>query len=248
MPSALILYWHFTFIHGGLHVAMQLCYIGTYTLMMHQHIHMHGILARKYRHFDRLFPYLTDPLMGHTWNTYYYHHVKHHHAEGNGPDDLSSTVRYERDNAFHFLAYVGRFLFLIWLDLPLYFLRKGRPALAVRAAGSEFLSYIFYFMMATGVNVNATLFVFLLPLLAVRLGLMVGNWGQHAFVDPGKPDSDYRSSITLIDVTARSSNLLISGCSAYTQYRATGSALTTATTHPITSTLRGIGATIRLHF
>jgi hypothetical protein len=29
---------------------------------------------------------------------------------------------------------------------------------------------------------------------------MVGNWGQHAFVDNEEPDSDYRSSITLIDV------------------------------------------------
>ena len=29
---------------------------------------------------------------------------------------------------------------------------------------------------------------------------MVGNWGQHAFVDEVDPNSDYRSSITLIDV------------------------------------------------
>ena len=29
---------------------------------------------------------------------------------------------------------------------------------------------------------------------------MIGNWGQHAFVDEAEPDSDFRSSITLIDV------------------------------------------------
>jgi hypothetical protein len=29
---------------------------------------------------------------------------------------------------------------------------------------------------------------------------MTGNWGQHAFVDEVEPDSDFRSSITLIDV------------------------------------------------
>lgn len=28
---------------------------------------------------------------------------------------------------------------------------------------------------------------------------MVNNWGQHAFVDDDEPDSDYRSSITVID-------------------------------------------------
>ena len=30
--------------------------------------------------------------------------------------------------------------------------------------------------------------------------MMVGNWGQHALVDEVEPDSDFRSSITLIDV------------------------------------------------
>jgi hypothetical protein len=49
-------------------------------------------------------------------------------------------------------------------------------------------------------NFKAGLFAFLLPLLVMRLGLMIGNWGQHAFVDADEPDSDYRSSITLIDV------------------------------------------------
>ncbi|UNI14802.1 hypothetical protein JDV02_001397 [Purpureocillium takamizusanense] len=200
-PSALVLYWHFTYLHGLFHILMQLYYIGTYTLMMHQHIHMRGILARKYSRLDHLFPYFTDPLMGHTWNSYFYHHVKHHHVEGNGPDDLSSTIRYDRDNVVHFLHYVSRFFFLIWLDLPLYFLRKGQLVKAARAAGSEFLSYAFYCMVAL-VNANATIFVFILPLLSVRLGLMIGNWGQHAFVDPDSPDSDFRSSITLIDVTS----------------------------------------------
>ena len=30
--------------------------------------------------------------------------------------------------------------------------------------------------------------------------MMMGNWGQHAFVDEDEPDSDLRSSITVIDV------------------------------------------------
>lgn len=32
--------------------------------------------------------------------------------------------------------------------------------------------------------------VFLVPLLLLRLGLVVNNWGQHAFVDDEEPDSD----------------------------------------------------------
>lgn len=180
---------------------MQFSYMGTYTLMMHQHIHMRGILAKRFAVFDTVFPYITDPLMGHTWNTYYWHHVKHHHVEGNGPEDLSSTIRLQRDNPLHFAYYVGRFFWLIWLDLPLYFLRKGKPTQAIRAAFWELGTYsaIYTLYRFTG-NPRAIFCVFLLPLLLLRVGLMVGNWGQHAFVDDEEPDSDFRSSITLIDV------------------------------------------------
>ncbi|KAH6604176.1 fatty acid desaturase [Trichoderma cornu-damae] len=202
VPSAILLFRNFNPFHGCVHAIMQVYYVGTYTLMMHQHIHQRGILSKKYAAFDRLFPYITDPLMGHTWNSYFYHHVKHHHIEGNGPEDLSSTIRYQRDDIFHFLHYVGRFFCFVWLDLPLYFVQKGRWGLAARAAGWEFGTYFFYYAMATFVNKQATIFVYIIPFLLLRLGLMAGNWGQHAFVDPDEPDSDYRSSITLVDVAS----------------------------------------------
>lgn len=178
---------------------MQGWYMGAYTLLKHQHIHMRGVLNHKYDLFDRLFPYILDPLMGHTWNSYYYHHVKHHHVEGNGPNDLSSTIRYQRDSVWDFMQYVGRFYFLIWFDLPLYFLRTRKPNLAFQAGGCEISNYIFLYLMYNYVNARATTFVYLIPLAFMRLALMTGNWGQHAFVDEVEPDSDFRSSITLID-------------------------------------------------
>ncbi|WYZ34578.1 hypothetical protein EsH8_I_000854 [Colletotrichum jinshuiense] len=201
VPSAILLFRHFTYIHGVLHLAMQFYYMGTYTLMMHQHIHMNGILAKRpiLRLIDAVFPYITDPLMGHTWNTYFYHHVKHHHVEGNGPHDLSSTIRYQRDDIFHFLHYVGRFFFLVWFDLPRYFLRKGQITNGIKTGFWELFNYTVLYTLYC-LNSKATTFVLLCPLLLLRLGLMVGNWGQHAFVDADEPDSDFRSSITLIDV------------------------------------------------
>ncbi|EGC47687.1 conserved hypothetical protein [Histoplasma capsulatum var. duboisii H88] len=201
VPSAIFLFYHFNWAHGVFHWIMQSYYVGTYTLMMHQHIHMGGILARKYSWLDTLFPYITNPLMGHTWNSYYYHHVKHHHVEGNGPSDLSSTIRYQRDDLGDFLCYVGRFMFFIWLELPLYFLRTSKTRLAIKATFWEISNYLAIFLLFK-VNWKATLFVFALPLLQLRVGLMVGNWGQHAFVDEMDPDSDFRSSITLIDVAS----------------------------------------------
>lgn len=199
VPSALWLFYHFTWVHGVMHTVMQVSYTGAYTLMMHQHIHGRGVLKRSYAWFDLTFPYLLDPLMGHTWNSYFYHHVKHHHVEGNGPDDLSSTIRYQRDSLWHFLQYVGRFYFFVWLELPLYFFRNNRPVFALKAAFWEFSSYALQYTMWK-LNWRASIFVFLLPLAIMRLGLMIGNWGQHALVDRDEPDSDYRSSITLLDV------------------------------------------------
>ncbi|KAH7402855.1 hypothetical protein BKA66DRAFT_10660 [Pyrenochaeta sp. MPI-SDFR-AT-0127] len=200
LPSAMYLFYNFHWWHAVIHCVIQGWYMGAYTLLRHQHIHMRGVLAKRYAIIDQLFPYILDPAMGHTWNSYYYHHVKHHHVEGNGPDDLSSTVRYQRDDVWDFLHYVGRFYFLIWFDLPRYFLRTRKPGLAFKAGGWEIGNYAFLYTMFTFVNTRATIFVFLIPLALMRLALMTGNWGQHALVDEVEPDSDFRSSITLIDV------------------------------------------------
>jgi hypothetical protein len=209
IPSAIYLFYNFHWWHGPLHSVMQLYYMGSYTLMMHQHIHMRGILNKAYSALDLAFPYIMDPLMGHTWNSYYFHHVKHHHVEGNGPNDLSSTIRYQRDDVWHFLHYVGRFYFLIWFDLPRYFFRTRKTELALKAGACEIISYAFYYTMFAHVNARATVFVFFVPLAIMRLGMMIGNWGQHAFVDEVEPNSDFRSSITVIDVAVSSTSFHI---------------------------------------
>jgi hypothetical protein len=116
-----------------------------------------------------------------------------------GPEDLSTTIRYQRDEFLHFLHYYARFLFLIWLELPLYFVRKGKSNLALRAFVSEASSYAFLYFV-TKLEPRASTFVFLLPFAILRFALMVGNWGQHALVDEIDPNSDFRTSITMIDV------------------------------------------------
>ncbi|OIW30532.1 hypothetical protein CONLIGDRAFT_574066 [Coniochaeta ligniaria NRRL 30616] len=113
----------------------------------------------------------------------------------------SSTIRYQRDNILHLLHYIGRFFFLVWLDLPIYFFRKGRSSLVLRTTFWEVGCYMTLYALYR-LNPHATFCVFLLPLLTLRLGLKVGNWGRHAFVDDEEPDSDYRLSITLIDVAS----------------------------------------------
>jgi hypothetical protein len=199
LPSALYLYYSFNIFHGFAHILYIVWCSGAFTLMMHNHIHNNGVLAKKYAAFDWTFPYILEPIMGHTWDSYYYHHVKAHHVEGNGPEDLSTTIRYQRDSILAFLHYEARFMLLCWFDLPRYFISKNKYNLAFRVTCTELGSYAAMYFLARW-NFKPTLFVLLLPFFILRLGLMIGNWGQHALVDDVDPNSDFRSSITLIDV------------------------------------------------
>ena len=201
VPSALILYTRFTTLHAILHWLMQSYYCGSFTLMLHNHIHNSGLFKRTpwFAVADYAWPYVLEPLMGHTWDSYYWHHVKHHHVENNGPGDLSSTIWYQRDEFTHFLMYLGRFMGLIWIELPAYFWEKRRYRDAIVVFAKEMGYYAMIWTLARW-KFLPTLFVFIIPLIQMRIGLMVGNWGQHALVDETDPESDFRSSVTLIDV------------------------------------------------
>lgn len=173
--------------------------------MLHNHIHNNGILAKEYAWVDRVWPYMLEPLLGHSWNSY----NRITTIENNGPRDCSSTLCYQRNDLLHFLFYVGRFMAFIWLEWPLYFLRKNTPSLAIRTAILEFSSYALIHLLAK-YNLRAAIFVLVIPLLQLRVAMMVGNWSQHVLVDELDPDSDFRSSITLIDVAV--SNFLFKVC------------------------------------
>lgn len=198
IPSAFYLYYRFSWPHAACHWLLETYYAGPFTLLLHNHIHNNGLMVPKYAWLDHAFPYLLGALLGHTPNSYYYHHVKHHHVEENGPDDLSSTIRYQRDELFDFLSYLGRFLALVWIELPLYFFQRHKYALAFKSLLSEASSMAAMYWMAK-YDFHPTLFVFLIPLIQMRIFMMVGNWGQHALVDEIEPNSKFRSSITLID-------------------------------------------------
>jgi len=48
-------------------------------------------------------------------------------------------------------------------------------------------------------NWRATLVVYVIPFVAVRFLMMAGNWGQHAFIDPARPENCYVNAITCVN-------------------------------------------------
>ncbi|KAL2914384.1 hypothetical protein HK105_206156 [Polyrhizophydium stewartii] len=199
VPSAVMLLARFSWLHAVLHTVALAVFTAPFILMLHCLSHR-KIASKSAPWLDHLVHVVLSPFFGETWNTFYYHHVKHHHVEDNNPLDLSSTIWYDRDNAFHFLLYFARFYFLIVLELPVYFIRKGRYQWAFNCFAGEVATLVFYasFFWLLPNNPNGVIFAWFVPFNLARFGMMSGNWAQHAFVEHSDPTNDYKTSITCL--------------------------------------------------
>lgn len=199
LPLALVLYiwgrppWYLFVVQAGL----VLYFSAPYILALHVSSHRQ-VFRPEYRWLQTVAVWLLGPFVGQTPETYRVHHMGMHHAEGNMPDDLSSTMPYQRDRWTHFAHYFLRFFFLIPVELGIYNARRGHWRMLQKMLVGE-VSYIVALVALMFLNPLVTTFVFLLPLVFLRFALMSGNWAQHAFVDPEDPANPYKNSITFID-------------------------------------------------
>lgn len=166
-------------------------------LMLHNTSHR-PLFKKAYNPLNKYIPWVLGPFYGQTPETYFTHHLGMHHNEGNLYPDLSSTLPYQRDNLLHWLYYWGRFATIGIFELTRYFFKKGRMDFMWRTLLGELAWYAVILSLAF-LNFWATFTVFLFPWLFTRVGMMAGNWAQHAFVDASSPDNDYRSAITCIN-------------------------------------------------
>ena len=197
VPFAVLLFVYFHWALAVLYWAnLFLRFVHTYTLTLH-HV-SHRTLFKSPRILNHLLPGVMGPFMGQPPNGYYGHHIGMHHPENNLEPDLSSTMKYERDNAFHWLRYYVRFMFGILFELTHYLWSHGRKRLAINALLGE-LGFYAVLVGLFFVSWQATLTVFVVPYVIVRTAMMMGNWGQHAFVDAAHPENPHLNSITCIN-------------------------------------------------
>lgn len=184
---------------GWAGIAVYLTLWGWYSapviLMLHNT--MHRPFIRRPKLLNRAHPYLMSFYFG-IPTGYTEHHIGMHHVEDNMPEDLSSTMRYRRDSFLHFLVYWARFFFLIVIELPLYLRRKRRYLMARRALFGE-LGHWAVIAGAMAIDVRWGLVCFGFPWFAVRFLMMVGNWGQHAFLNPDERNNGLSNSISCIN-------------------------------------------------
>ncbi len=177
--------------------ALYITFLGPFTLMLHNVCH-NALFKRQYDLLNKYIPWVVGTFLGQTPEVYFVHHIGMHHAEGNLPDDLSSTMKYQRDSFIDFAKYAGKFLLLGELELLSYMRRRGRKRLVRRMVIGE-VFFIALTVAALVWNWRAGLVVFVVPALATRILLMMGNWAQHAFVDPEDSTNDYRTVVTFIN-------------------------------------------------
>lgn len=163
-------------------------------LMLHCTMHRSFI---KVRWLDKALPFFMSLLFGMP-TAYREHHTGMHHVEDNVGEDLSSTIRYQRDSFAHFLVYFARFFFLISIELPRYLRRRNRAKLANRALAGELAQYA---LVAASLVIDWRfgLAVFALPWATCRLMMMVGNWGQHAFINFAKTNNGLSNAISCVN-------------------------------------------------
>jgi hypothetical protein len=113
-------------------------------------------------------PWVLGPFLGQAPETYFTHHIGMHHPENNLEADVSSTMSFQRDNPWHFLRYLFRFLFVGTADLGRYLEGRKRVALRRRLWRGE-LSFWALCGLLCLYSWPATLVVFIAPVVIVRV-------------------------------------------------------------------------------
>lgn len=200
IPFAIYLYLpgRFNWILGGLYFFVNsFFFMDRFILMLHCTSHR-SLFKRRIRWMNHYIPWVLGPIFGETPDTYYAHHIGMHHPENNLHDDLSSTLRFQRDSFWGFLRYHLRFFFGIIFDLTRYHLKRRRTKLIRRMLVGE-IGYYLIVAFLFWLNWRATIAVCVVPFFFCRFVMMAGNWAQHAFVDLDAPDNCYRNSLNVIN-------------------------------------------------
>ena len=156
------------------------------------------MFKKQYRYLNNIIPWVIGPFLGETPEAYFAHHMGMHHAEGNMPEDHSSTMKYQRDSFIDFLKYYFSFLIVGTYQLATYLKKKNRTKVLANFLKGE-LGFWLFCVVLMFFNWQATLCVFVIPVIVVRFFMMAGNSGQRTFIDREHPDNDYVNSINCIN-------------------------------------------------
>lgn len=165
----------------AVYLAFVLLFLDRFILGMHVHLHRNWFHNRA---LNKAMPNVLGVFFGQSLFTYWAHHLAMHHPEDNEGSDLSTTQPFRRDSAWQLTRYLASFVTVGIPQLVLYFFKKGRPEIGRLVILGELATWTLVAALAV-ISWQAAIVVFVLPIVAARFLMMLGNWGQHAFVQPG---------------------------------------------------------------
>lgn len=177
-------------------VTLLVLFLERFMLMMH--FSSHRTIFRN-EALNSAIVWIYAPFFGVPNGVYKLHHVIMHHIENNHELDSTSTEPFQRDSWAHFLQYWARFVFGVWIELPLYCLQTKRWEWAQRllaGLGSYVITSVF---LAKYVNFTATFYVFNLTYIIAMSALAFGNWSQHIFINPEDSTSNFGLTYNCLD-------------------------------------------------
>jgi fatty acid desaturase len=181
---------------GAAYLALLVGFLLTPMITAYHDVNHHKLFRRRYAVLNNIVNWLVGPLFGFTPHSYFVYHVGMHHPEDNGRADVSTTLPYQRDSVRAFLRYYANFMGSYAGVIR--YLRDRQRARLMREFTSGELAYFAFFALAAAWNWRGALVVLAIPLVITRTVLVIGNWGEHAFIDPTAPDDPFRSNLNLV--------------------------------------------------
>ena len=168
--------------------------------MIHKEGHSaKGIFKGPFTIFNNLHGNFLAFFYGHVPQGYPMGHMRIHHKHDNAPEDVTSTVYYDRSHASRFLIYMFEFaLFWSGISVAAYHFRKGK----MKEFGKMALGMLaFYGVIAAVMYINFWFGVayLVIPHLSCIFLLAAINYTWHAWTDPSEPKNIYKNSITLLE-------------------------------------------------
>jgi hypothetical protein len=191
-------------------VPLFLCLIRTITLLervMHYDSH-YGVFHLKpnakpmtrwfFRTCHYASTYVIGPFFGYVPLSYDVAHVVSHHYENNGPDDIQTTLLYDRTSFFDYCRFTLMSLVTHFTlsDMAMYLKRKRKARIVLSCV----VGYVFHYAVAgilLWTNPMAGVFYLCIPLAFFHyLPALVYYW--HGFIDPLDPTNIYTNTNTII--------------------------------------------------
>jgi len=177
-------------------VTLLVLFLERFMLMMH--FSSHRTIFRN-EALNSAIVWIYAPFFGVPNGVYKLHHVIMHHIENNHELDSTSTEPFQRDSWAHFFQYWARFVFGVWIELPLYCVQTKRWEWAQRLLAGLASYVIASVLLSKYVNFTATFYVFNLTYIIAMSALAFGNWSQHIFINPEDSTSNFGLTYNCLD-------------------------------------------------